>query len=70
MPLATTDTISMYIVVKYNLFYNCSQEVELYSPQYHISEVPKEVKVLVAYGEEDSPPFKSQGDDYHKVRGN
>lgn len=41
----------------------------MYSPQYHVSEVPKEVKVLVTYGEEDSPPFKSQGDDYHKVRG-
>lgn len=44
-----------------------SKEVELYSPQYHVSEVPKEVKVLVAYGDEDSPPFKSQGDEYHKV---
>ena len=50
-------------------FFPCSEEVELYSPQYHVSEVPKEVKVLVAWGEEDSPPFKSQGDEYHKVRG-
>lgn len=43
--------------------------MELYSPQYHVGKVPKEVKVLMAHGEEDSPSFKSQGNDYHKVRG-
>ena len=43
------------------------EEVESYSPHYHIAEVAKEMKVLMSHGEEDSPPFKSQGNDYFKV---
>ena len=41
--------------------------MELYSPQYHIDKVPKDMKVLMTHGEEDSPPFKTQGNEYYKV---